>query len=152
MALELSVRDGRAGNPAVAERVRRVDSRRLGYLRPLFAEFCDDPADVEGRCLLVLTLFVGESSGERHPRSAYPTLGGRGRRPASAALRRSKGQGSEPAAELGDQTTLGEGAGDRVGDLPHLERGLTHRDTSAGPGQHLGVVASVTDGEHVARS
>ena len=29
--------------------------------RPLFAEFCDDPADVEGRCLLVLTLFVGES-------------------------------------------------------------------------------------------
>lgn len=61
LALELSVRDWARRNPAVAERVRRVDSRRLDYLRPLFAEFCDDAADVEGRCLLVLTLFVGES-------------------------------------------------------------------------------------------
>jgi AcrR family transcriptional regulator len=61
LALELSVRDWARRNPAVAERVRRVDSRRLDYLRPLFAEFCEDAADVEGRCLLVLTLFVGES-------------------------------------------------------------------------------------------
>ena len=61
LALELSVRDWARRNPAVAERVRRVDSRRLAYLRPLFAEFCEDAADVEGRCLLVLTLFVGES-------------------------------------------------------------------------------------------
>ena len=33
----------------------------MAYLRPLFTEFADDPDDVEGRCLLVLTLFVGES-------------------------------------------------------------------------------------------
>ena len=59
--LELSVRDWARRDPAVAERVTRVDNRRLAYLRPLFAEFCDDAADVEGRCLLVLTLFVGES-------------------------------------------------------------------------------------------
>lgn len=59
--LELSVRDWARHDPTVAERVTRVDNRRLAYLRPLFAEFCDDPADVEGRCLLVLTLFVGES-------------------------------------------------------------------------------------------
>jgi AcrR family transcriptional regulator len=59
--LELSVRDWARRDPAVAERITRVDNRRLAYLRPLFAEFCDDAADVEGRCLLVLTLFVGES-------------------------------------------------------------------------------------------
>lgn len=59
--LELSVRDWARRDPAVATRVTRVDNRRLDYLRPLFAEFCDDPADVEGRCLLVLTLLVGES-------------------------------------------------------------------------------------------
>jgi AcrR family transcriptional regulator len=59
--LELSVRDWARRDPAVADRVTRVDNRRLAYLRPLFAEFCDDAADVEGRCLLVLTLFVGES-------------------------------------------------------------------------------------------
>ena len=59
--LELSVRDWARRDAAVAERVTRVDNRRVAYLRPLFAEFCDDAADVEGRCLLVLTLFVGES-------------------------------------------------------------------------------------------
>lgn len=59
--LELSVRDWARRDRGVAERVTRVDNRRLGYLRPLFAEFCDDDADVEGRCLLVLTLFVGTS-------------------------------------------------------------------------------------------
>lgn len=61
LELELSVRDWARRDPTVAERVTRVDNRRLAYLRPLFAEFCNDPADVEGRCLLVLTLLVGES-------------------------------------------------------------------------------------------
>ena len=61
LELELSVRDWARRDPAVAERVARVDDRRMAYLRPLFAEFADDPDDVEGRCLLVLTLFVGES-------------------------------------------------------------------------------------------
>jgi AcrR family transcriptional regulator len=59
--LELSVRDWARRDAAVAERVTRVDNRRLAYLRPLFSEFCDDATDVEGRCLLVLTLFVGEA-------------------------------------------------------------------------------------------
>ena len=59
--LELSVRDWARREQAVAERVTRVDNRRLAYLRPLFTEFCDDAADVEGRCLIVLTLFVGDS-------------------------------------------------------------------------------------------
>lgn len=57
--LELAVRDWGRRSPSVARRVRRVDDRRMAYLRPLFAEFCDGPADVEGRCLMVLVLFVG---------------------------------------------------------------------------------------------
>ncbi|WP_345463440.1 TetR/AcrR family transcriptional regulator [Nocardioides marinquilinus] len=61
LGLEVAVRDWARRDPAVAERVARVDDRRTAYLRPLFAEFCAGPADVEGRCLLVLTLFVGES-------------------------------------------------------------------------------------------
>jgi AcrR family transcriptional regulator len=59
--LELAVRDWARRDPAVAERVARVDDRRMAYLRPLFAEFCDGPADVEARSFLVLTLFIGES-------------------------------------------------------------------------------------------
>jgi AcrR family transcriptional regulator len=61
LAVELSIRDWARRDPAVAERVARVDDRRLGYLRPLFAQFCADADDVEGRCLLVLTFLVGDS-------------------------------------------------------------------------------------------
>ena len=75
LELELSVRDWARRDPAVAERVTRVDNRRLAYLRPLFAEFCDDAADVEGRCLLVLTLLVGESLvTATHGRRARPSV------------------------------------------------------------------------------
>jgi AcrR family transcriptional regulator len=73
--LELSVRDWARRDPAVAARVSRVDDRRLAYLRPLFAEFCDDAADVEGRCLLVLTLLVGESLvAATHGRRTRPSV------------------------------------------------------------------------------
>ena len=95
LALELSVRDLVCRNRGVAERVRRVDNRRLGYLRPLFAEFCEDAADVEGRCLLVLTLFVGEALvSATHGRRTRPSA-------AAAAVRhllRSAGR-----AHAGDQ-------------------------------------------------
>jgi len=77
LSLELSVRDWARRDAAVAERVSRVDNRRLAYLRPLFAEFCDDAADVEGRCLLVLTLFVGESLvTATHGRRTRPSVTG----------------------------------------------------------------------------
>lgn len=73
--LELSVRDWARRDSRVAERVARVDNRRLAYLRPLFAEFCDDDADVEGRCLLVFTLFVGMSLiGATHGRRTRPSV------------------------------------------------------------------------------
>jgi AcrR family transcriptional regulator len=56
---ELAVRDWARRDPAVARRVRRVDDRRVDYLRGLFGTFCPDEDDVEARCLLVMSLFVG---------------------------------------------------------------------------------------------
>jgi AcrR family transcriptional regulator len=57
---EAAIRDWARRDPAVAERVGRVDNRRMDYLRLLFGDLYDDPADVELRCLIVLTLFVGD--------------------------------------------------------------------------------------------
>ena len=53
---ELAIRDWARREPAVAERLRRVDNRRMDYMRGLFAEFS---TDVEARCLMAMTLFVG---------------------------------------------------------------------------------------------
>jgi AcrR family transcriptional regulator len=56
---DLAVRDWARRDPAVAERVRRVDNRRMEYLRGLFGAIDPDPEAVEARCLLVLTLWIG---------------------------------------------------------------------------------------------
>ena len=56
---DLAVRDWARRDPAVAERLRRVDNRRMDYMRSLFGAFCADEDDVEARCLVVYSLFVG---------------------------------------------------------------------------------------------
>jgi AcrR family transcriptional regulator len=56
---ELAVCDWARRDPAVAERLRRVDNRRMDYLRSLFGAFCPDQDDVEARCMLVMSLYVG---------------------------------------------------------------------------------------------
>ncbi|MFI1583344.1 TetR/AcrR family transcriptional regulator [Embleya sp. NPDC020630] len=58
-AADLAVRDWARRDEAVAERLRRVDNRRMDYLRSLFATFCADPGDVEVRCLLAFSLRIG---------------------------------------------------------------------------------------------
>jgi AcrR family transcriptional regulator len=58
-AVELAIRDWSRREPNVAERVRRVDDRRMGYLRSLFGQFCADQNDVEARSLLAFSLFIG---------------------------------------------------------------------------------------------
>jgi AcrR family transcriptional regulator len=60
LKVELAVRDWARRDPAVAARLRRVDERRAEYLRSLFGAFCTGPEDVEARCLLVFSLFVGQ--------------------------------------------------------------------------------------------
>ncbi|HEU4906409.1 MAG TPA: TetR/AcrR family transcriptional regulator [Solirubrobacterales bacterium] len=57
--VELAIRNWARHDKAVARRVRQVDDRRMDYMRALFAEFCEDGGDVEVRCLLSLSLFIG---------------------------------------------------------------------------------------------
>ena len=58
-AVELALRDWARRDKAVAERVQRVDTRRMDYVRSLFGRFCKDRDDVEVRCLLVYSLVIG---------------------------------------------------------------------------------------------
>lgn len=56
---DLAVRDWSRRDKAVAKRLRRVDNRRMDYMRSLFGAFCPDEDDVEARCMIALSLFVG---------------------------------------------------------------------------------------------
>jgi AcrR family transcriptional regulator len=59
LTVDLAVRDWARRDQDVAERLARVDNRRMDYLRGLFSEFCLDPADVEARSLLSFSLLIG---------------------------------------------------------------------------------------------
>ena len=58
MKIELAVRDWARRDKAVAKRLRRIDNRRMDYMRSLFREFCPDEDDVEVRCFMVFSLFI----------------------------------------------------------------------------------------------
>lgn len=60
LRVELAVRDWSRRDPAVADRLRGVDDRRMAYLRRLFGQLADDPLDAEARCLTAYSLFVGQ--------------------------------------------------------------------------------------------
>ena len=57
--LELAFRDWARRDATVARRLKRIDARRLDYLRSLFRAFCADDEEVEVRCLTAMALFVG---------------------------------------------------------------------------------------------
>lgn len=59
LKVELAIRDWARRDKAVAKRLKRIDNRRMEFMRPLFADFCRDGDDVEARCLLALSLFIG---------------------------------------------------------------------------------------------
>jgi AcrR family transcriptional regulator len=59
MKIELAIRDWARREKAVAKRLRRLDNRRMEYMRSLFGAFCPDEDDVEVRCMLLLSLWVG---------------------------------------------------------------------------------------------
>jgi len=59
LSVDLAVRDWSRRDPRVAKRLRRVDNRRMDYMRSLFGAFCPDEDDVEARCLLAFSLFTG---------------------------------------------------------------------------------------------
>lgn len=58
-AVELAIRDWSRRDKDVAERLRRVDNRRMDWLRSLFGEFCPDESDVEARSMLAYSLLIG---------------------------------------------------------------------------------------------
>jgi AcrR family transcriptional regulator len=57
--IDLAVRDWARRDKAVAKRLRRVDNRRMEYLRSLFGDFCRGEKEIEVRCLLFASLFIG---------------------------------------------------------------------------------------------
>jgi AcrR family transcriptional regulator len=59
MEVELAIRDWARRDRAVATRLAHVDNRRMEYMRKLFRDLCSDEDEVEVRCLLAFSLFVG---------------------------------------------------------------------------------------------
>jgi AcrR family transcriptional regulator len=59
LPIDLAVRDWARRDRSVAERLRRVDNRRMDYLRTLIGTFIDDPEDVEARGMLAFSLAIG---------------------------------------------------------------------------------------------
>ena len=58
LPIELAIRDWARHDPEVAARLKRVDNRRMEYLRQLFGEFCAED-EVEGRAVLAFSLAIG---------------------------------------------------------------------------------------------
>ncbi|MEK6273208.1 MAG: helix-turn-helix domain-containing protein [Actinomycetota bacterium] len=59
LRIDLAVRDWSRRDKTVADRLRRVDNRRMDYMRSLFGAFCPDEADVEARCMFAFSLWIG---------------------------------------------------------------------------------------------
>jgi AcrR family transcriptional regulator len=59
MEIELAIRDWARRDETVAKRLRRVDNRRMEYMRSLFRAFCPDEDEVEVRSVLAFSLWIG---------------------------------------------------------------------------------------------
>jgi AcrR family transcriptional regulator len=58
LKIELAIRHWARRDKAVARRLRRIDNRRMGYMRVQFGDFCPDEDEVEARCMLTYSLFI----------------------------------------------------------------------------------------------
>jgi AcrR family transcriptional regulator len=59
LKIDLAIRDWSRHDARVGERLRRVDNRRMDYVRSLFGAFCPDEDDVEARCMVFYSLWIG---------------------------------------------------------------------------------------------
>jgi hypothetical protein len=59
LPIDLAVRDWARRDKSVAKRLRRVDNRRIEYLRSMIGTFCPDPEEVEARSMLLFSLAIG---------------------------------------------------------------------------------------------
>jgi AcrR family transcriptional regulator len=60
LPIDLAIRDWARRDEAVAERLRRVDNRRMALLRQMIGTFCSDADEVEARSLLAFCVAIGE--------------------------------------------------------------------------------------------
>lgn len=59
LPIDLAIRAWSRHDEAVAERLRRVDNRRMALLREMIGTFCADPDEVEARSLLAFCTAIG---------------------------------------------------------------------------------------------
>jgi AcrR family transcriptional regulator len=59
LAIDLAIRDWSRRDQTVAERLRRVDNRRMEYLRRQLATVSTDEGELEARCLLAFSVAIG---------------------------------------------------------------------------------------------
>jgi AcrR family transcriptional regulator len=71
VSVELSVREWARRDKDVAARLKRVDNRRMDYMRGLYEAFCADEVEVELRCMLAMSIFVANHfvAADHGPRS-----------------------------------------------------------------------------------
>ena len=76
LMIDLAVRDWARREQTVADRLRRVDNRRMDYMRSLFGAFCPDDDDVEARCMVFYSLWIGSHyiAADHRPRSRADVL------------------------------------------------------------------------------
>jgi AcrR family transcriptional regulator len=74
--LELAVREWARRDQAAAERLQRVDNRRMQYMRSLFGEFCADADEVEVRCTIAGALYIANflTAADHGPRTRSEVL------------------------------------------------------------------------------
>ena len=59
LRVDLALRDWSRRDKDIAARLRRVDNRRMEYMRSLFGSICVNEDDAEARSFLALSLFIG---------------------------------------------------------------------------------------------
>jgi AcrR family transcriptional regulator len=59
LPIDLAIRNWARHDDAVADRLRRVDNRRMGLLREMIGTFCTDPDEVEARSLVAFCVAIG---------------------------------------------------------------------------------------------
>ena len=76
LKIEMAIRDWARRDKTVAKRLKRIDNRRMEYVRSLFADFCADEDEVEARCVLAMSLFIAAPliAADYKPRSRTEAL------------------------------------------------------------------------------
>jgi AcrR family transcriptional regulator len=66
-AVELALREWSRHDRGVARRMRRVDRRRMAWLRSIFGQLTSDPDEIDARSMLAYSLLIGSWFIIAHP-------------------------------------------------------------------------------------